>query len=353
MNLSLCLGLELCTSLWLGLGFGIFTYPHRPESDIPEHHPTKEMKSFTTIAAAACLFAGSSMAAGLNFCLSSNQDLCYDLAVPSSSAQSGSGNFYFQIRAPTSYAWVALGTGSGMAGSNIFVMYQDGSGNVTISPRSGTGYSMPQYNADGAKLELLDGSGVSDGLMVANVRCSNCQSWDGGSLDYAGTGNFITAWKTGSMSSSQLDASISKHNDHSSFQLNLGDASVTTNAAVNPFVSSSSSDGGNNSDNNNNNNTTSSDNDTPGNSNSPISIGGGGGGAAALNRKLVVHGILMGITFVALYPVGAFLQPLLKKWFIHAGWQMIAFIIMWVGFGFGYVLAQDTRMVRIYLAWPP
>ncbi len=48
--------------------------------------------------------------------------ICYSVGVPSASAQSNSGNIYFQIQAKTSYQWVALGQGTGMIGANIFVM---------------------------------------------------------------------------------------------------------------------------------------------------------------------------------------------------------------------------------------
>lgn len=58
-----------------------------------------------------------------------------------------------------------------MAGANIFIMYTDASGsNVTIAPRLGLGEFQP--NADTAtKLTLLAGSGVSNGMMTANVKC--------------------------------------------------------------------------------------------------------------------------------------------------------------------------------------
>lgn len=57
-----------------------------------------------------------------------------------------------------------------MTGANIFVVYTAGNGNVTVSPRLGSGHVMPQFNSD-AQVTLLEGSGVSNGKMVANVRC--------------------------------------------------------------------------------------------------------------------------------------------------------------------------------------
>lgn len=58
-----------------------------------------------------------------------------------------------------------------MAGSNIFVVYTSADGsNVTLSPRSASSYVMPTFNS-AAQVELLEGSGVSNGVMTANVKC--------------------------------------------------------------------------------------------------------------------------------------------------------------------------------------
>lgn len=58
-----------------------------------------------------------------------------------------------------------------MAGSSLFVVYKSADGkNVTLSPRRASGYTLPGLNSD-AQVTLLEGSGVKDGKMVANVRC--------------------------------------------------------------------------------------------------------------------------------------------------------------------------------------
>jgi hypothetical protein len=98
-------------------------------------------------------------------------DVCYKLNIPQKTASSGSGDIFFQLSAPSSYEWVALGQGTGMSDSNIFVVYTSGSGNnVTLSPRTGQGERLPEFNSN-AQVTLLDGSGVSGGKMVANVKC--------------------------------------------------------------------------------------------------------------------------------------------------------------------------------------
>lgn len=59
-----------------------------------------------------------------------------------------------------------------MAGAAIFVMYADGNNNVTISGRAGKGHVQPQLDSTlQAGLTLLEGSGIVNGRMVANVHC--------------------------------------------------------------------------------------------------------------------------------------------------------------------------------------
>jgi hypothetical protein len=43
---------------------------------------------------------------------------------------------------------------------------------VTLSPRTASGYSQPSYDG-AAQVTLLEGSGVSNGVMTANVRCKS------------------------------------------------------------------------------------------------------------------------------------------------------------------------------------
>jgi len=105
----------------------------------------------------------------------------YSFNVPAASASSGSGDIYFQIQAPASTQWVGLGQGNQMKGANIFIVYSDSDGqNVTISPRLGLGNFQPQFNSQ-AQVSLLEGSGISNGVMTANVRCTYTQPTSGSS----------------------------------------------------------------------------------------------------------------------------------------------------------------------------
>ncbi|KAL5387829.1 hypothetical protein DPSP01_003227 [Paraphaeosphaeria sporulosa] len=171
-------------------------------------------------------------------------DVCFKLNIPENTASSGNGDIFFQLSAPATYNWVALGQGSSMSGANIFVVYTAGNGNVTISPRLGTGHSMPQFNSD-AQVALLEGSGVSNGKMVANVRCSSCNSWSGGSASFSGSnGNWIYATKQsgGAQDTTSQSANIDEHDNQSTFQWSYANAKGGN--SVNPLVNAGSSGSG-------------------------------------------------------------------------------------------------------------
>lgn len=257
-------------------------------------------------------------------------DVCYRWGVPETAANSGSGDVYFQIKAPSRYQWVGVGIGSRMAGAEMFVIYQDGSGNVTLSPRSGKGHVMPQYSERSA-VELLSGSGVSNSEMTANIRCGDCSL-----LDLSGSNSWLAAWKTGdSLDSTSLSETITEHDEDNVFNVNFAEA--TFSSSGNPFVSGSSSSSDSNIDSN-------SDSNNSGSGSGNAVTGSSSGGSDTLASA---HGIIMAIVFVIAYPIGAVAMPLIGSWLIHASWQILAFLLMWAGFGIGYVFARDDGSVSL------
>ncbi|KAI8629405.1 iron reductase domain protein [Xylariaceae sp. FL1651] len=302
------------------------------------------MQSLLASAALSALtYSALGAAATASRCPTDN--VCYQVGVPETSASSGSGNIYLQLRAPASYSWVALGTGQRMSGSNIFVMYADGAGNVTVSARKGANHVMPQHQTT-TQLDLLAGSGIIDGgnTMLANVRCANCESWDGGSLSLSSTSSpFIAAWKEGdALNSKQLDASIAEHDSHSQFTFDLSTATITDD--TNPFVDTSSGGSGGSG---SGNTTSPSGSGSGSGSNGGDSQGSGSSSAVPASIREIptiqkAHGILMSIVMVILYPLGSILMPLFGNWVLHAVWQSVSFLAMWAAFGLGIILSQRT-----------
>lgn len=66
------------------------------------------------------------------------------------------------------------------------------------------------------------------------------------------------------------------------------------------------------------------------------------------NRMAIAHGILMGITFAVLFPLGSIIMRAFNfrglVW-VHAGWQGVAYAIAIAGLGLGVWVAINTDQV--------
>ncbi|EQL35470.1 hypothetical protein BDFG_02953 [Blastomyces dermatitidis ATCC 26199] len=272
--------------------------------------------SFTAVAAATLATVPMAYSQTTKFSPSDAKGIFYSVNIPPSTASNGHGPIYFQMEAPSdSTEWFALGQGTGMAGANIFVAYASSDGrNVTISPRRGIGHMLPDHNP-AVRLRLLDGSGISNGKMTANVLCENCLSWDGGSMDPNDPQSpWIWAMKSGSpLNSADVTESIIFHDNQGTFTLDL-----------------SATGGGR---------------------------GSGGGSATGVSQrtikvKRVTHGIIMSVIFVVLFPtfaLGLFLIPYSKTATrIHAPLQILTLCAAVAGFGVGVSLARDLGKAAMY-----
>jgi Cytochrome domain of cellobiose dehydrogenase len=100
-----------------------------------------------------------------------HSNACFEMSIPDATSKSGSGDVFYQISGPTSYGWIAMGTGSQMKGSNMIIIYTNSNGNnVTVSPRTSSGETLPTFDSS-KQITLLAGSGVSNGKMTANIKC--------------------------------------------------------------------------------------------------------------------------------------------------------------------------------------
>ncbi|CAG7560578.1 unnamed protein product [Fusarium equiseti] len=271
----------------------------------------------TFVFAFLALPVGTTYASPVSYYDASSSKVCYSWAVPSAIDSSTSSSLYLRLQAPTEYQWIAIGTGSRMSGSTMFVIYQDGMGNVTLSTRKGHGHDMPTFNRM-SDVKLIEGSGLSNDTMVANIQWDNVSG-----IDLKGSNHWISAWKKGSpLNTSATSADFDEHDGTDSLSVNLSKA--TFSGSANPFTNSS--------------NAQSSDN----------AVSGGGGGE---DHTGSIHGVIMAIVFLLGFPIGSVLMPLLGKWLVHASWQIIAFVGMWVGFGVGKVAADRGGDVNSIMAW--
>ncbi|CAI7654607.1 unnamed protein product [Penicillium glandicola] len=257
-----------------------------------------------------------------------HDEITYSFNVPDITAQSGSGPLYFQMNSTRQVQWFALGQGMQMAGANMFVVYTSGNA-VTVSPRSGVGEIQPLYNED-AQITILNGSGVHDSVITANVRCDTCLTWNGGTEDVNSPSSpWIWAIKYGeSLNSVSLSEDITLHDDHGVMTIDLQKA--TGGSSVNPFAQMASV-------------SISSSEEDP--------------GYAAFrdtaNRKLTAHAVLMVLAFVVMFPsfaLGLHIFP--SKWTvnIHGTFQLLTLVVVIAGFGIGISLANQIALLDSYHA---
>jgi hypothetical protein len=258
--------------------------------------------------------------------------ITYSVGVPASTTNTGSGDIYVQIQAPTSYQWVAIGIGSGMTGATIFVMYADGTGNVTISPRTGVGHVMPQFNS-AAQVTLLEGSGVANGFMTANFKYVAASSL----LSLSSTSStWIGSYKSGDpLNSNDQSATITHHDNTALYTLNLSKAQLSDDS--NPFLTSTSSSSG------------------AGSSQTSTSSSGGSSGTdnsgsavtyvSPITTYEMAHGSIMSAAMIVLFPLGAIVMRIGGAVWLHAAIQLFTLAAIIAGFGLGIHLAMISDLV--------
>ncbi|KAI2085789.1 hypothetical protein LOZ12_006346, partial [Ophidiomyces ophidiicola] len=179
------------------------------------------------------------------------------------------------------------------------------------------------------RFSLVDGTGISNGKMTANIRCDNCLTWEGGNMRPTDSASsWIWAMKSGSpLQSTSINERIRRHDSLGTFNLDLTRA--VGGSSNNPFQGLSSS---------------------PSPSGRPNPTGRPQQSAASIKRTS--HAVLMSTTFVALFPLLAlslYAVPSPKTVpFIHAPLQMIALCLAIVGFGIGVSLAIDNNSLNGY-----
>ncbi|KAE8441765.1 hypothetical protein EG329_004323 [Mollisiaceae sp. DMI_Dod_QoI] len=286
----------------------------------------------------------------------------YSVGIPSGSSISSSstGSLYFQLSASTSYQWVGLGIGSQMSGSTIFVMYTDGKGNVTLSARDGgSGHVEPTADSTiQAGITLLEGSGVVNGKMIANVKCTSCKL---DSSDTSSSSPWIAAWNSGSaINSASLSYNIAQHStsNYKQFDFDLSQASISSDS--NPFVASTSPSTGSSASASASGTaagtatgsapspTSSSDSSSGDNSGDSGSTSGAkvvGTSFTVISDYDKAHGIVMGVTVVLLFPLGAIFVRLGSSAWMHGAWQLFSLAALLCGLGLGIKLAQMRSYV--------
>lgn len=167
--------------------------------------------------------------------------------------------------------------------------------------------------------------------MTANVRCSSCLQWSGGSLDTSSTSStWVWAEKMGpAIASSDPEYSITRHDSRGVYAVNMAQARVATVNETNPFAGTNAASTAQPTDNGGTTTTTSSS-----------------------DKALIAHTVLMCAAFVVLFPsfaISIHVIPSAKVVpLIHAPLQLFTLALVLAGLGLGVYLGVNTNNMDKY-----
>ncbi|KAJ5091008.1 hypothetical protein N7532_009692 [Penicillium argentinense] len=257
-----------------------------------------------------------------------HREITFTIHVSDDAAKSKSGSIYFQMNSTRPIQWFSLAQGIHMRDSNMFIVYTSSRhDNITVSPRLGKGHFLPLYNPH-ADVSILDGSGVHNGSITANIRCDSCITWEGGREDLESPASpWIWAIKYGKpLNSDSVTAHLLEHDDDGVAFVNMKKAtgSLAIDATANPFSDLANA------------------NITPAWNRPPFD-------SVGLNKKKIAHAVLMTVVFTALFPFSAiilYLFPSSGIVTIHATLQLFNLIIAIAGFAVGISMSQQIHLMR-------
>jgi hypothetical protein len=260
------------------------------------------------------------------------------------------GDIFFHMSAYASiqsnisaFSWMGVGFGGKMEDTFMLIAYPSGNGTgLTISPRIARGHSEPVFQPD-VVVEKIFSDGyapaanrVAKSIMIAHGVCRNCTWWTKGALSLDNTKQpFIYALgadpgKGSALESDDPSAGLRRHSFYGHFEGDMTYAiSTREHGRVPP----------------------------------PNDPGGGASGVADTNFAFsfstkafdthddsewvpVLHGVIMSLAFILIFPSGALLMRLLRRKGVlfHAGVQMFGLFLVAIGLGTGvYVSRQYNR----------
>ncbi|CAD6583608.1 MAG: hypothetical protein ASARMPREDX12_001319 [Alectoria sarmentosa] len=220
-----------------------------------------------------------------------------------STAQNASStNLFFQLSAPQAAGWGAVGSGTRMDGSLMFVIYASGEDDgVTVSVRTTHGHNTPEA-IDDIDLAVLS-STIQNSTMTANVICYNCTAWSSGSSIDTTSKTQPWIWAVGPgqpLVSASRSVTFNQHASYGNFFVDMT-AAQSDSATTAPNISGTSS------------------------TNTKAL-------SSSFSALVVVHAIALAGSFLLLFPFGVILLRWFGSFKFHWMLQVAASAICLIGF---------------------
>ena len=167
---------------------------------------------------------------------------------------------------------------------------------------------------------------------------------------------WIAAWQPGNaLDSGSTSATITQHAADAMRQFTFDLTGASISSDTNPFTSAAATSSSPSS--------AASSGSSPSSSGSPSTSSGSSGSSSGssvvgasfttLSDYEKAHGIIMGVTIVLLFPIGAIFMRVVASPLFHGILQIFSLCALIVGFGLGVHLAKILDLVRVPPLFPP
>lgn len=264
------------------------------------------------------------------------------------------GDIFFHMSAYASvqsnssaFSWMGVGFGSQMKDSFMLIAYPSSNGTgLTISPRIASGRSEPEFQKDIVVEKVFSddyapaANMVQHGIMIAHAVCRNCTQWAKGSLDLGNTRQpFIFALgadpgKGNALESDDPSAGLRRHSFYGHFE---GDMTYAISTREHGRVPPPNDPGA-----------------------APSGVADTNFAYAFSSKAFdthedtawvpVLHGIIMSLAFILVFPSGALLMTLLRKMglLFHVGVQIFGLLLVIIGLGTGVYVSKQYNRSRYF-----
>lgn len=247
-------------------------------------------------------------------------------------------DMYFHLSGPSAYSWLAVGIGEEMDNALMLIVHKGDSDrdSLTLSPRVAfDGTSEPTYYPAIRCEQLAAQSGQrsddqgADGSVSINAVCHNASAWDGGSLDLRSSSqSFMFAFgPKHDLRSDSLLAPLLRHEQYGNFEMDMTKATSTAGSGGSVPAP-----------------------DAPDGTYVQANAFHADDVASDGDKTSIIHGVVMCVAYILLYPLGALLLRLVKRVPVRVHWicQSVASVLVVVGFGLGIAASQEYNRSRDY-----
>ncbi|KAG9948381.1 CBD9-like protein, partial [Aureobasidium melanogenum] len=237
-----------------------------------------------------------------------------------SMSASTNGSLALHLAGTSKHSWIAVGTGTEMQDSMMFIVYGDKSKHgATLSTRYSTGENEPKYMSN---MNPTSNASHEDGFFVVDAHYQNSSSWMHNHIDMSSSKQpfiFALGPKLSRSNGGSPSATIQRHVVYGRFTMDMtkavSDSAPTPNGEDGAWVRSDASEAY--------------------------------GVSSDYDVGSAIHAVVMCLAFVIVFPLGALLLRFVSVR-VHYMVQLAATILVIVGLGTGIYISMEYNRTKNY-----